>query len=100
MAFPFVELPPPLGLFPKLFKSETNTPRPELFVYGERDRVIPPAHVEAFAQLRRDQGADVHMLGPLPGSSHCGHLRVHHDAYEQAIEAFGKVVELQSDSAQ
>jgi hypothetical protein len=45
LAYPFVQLPPPLGRFPRLFDAQANPPRPELFVYGETDYVIPPGHV-------------------------------------------------------
>lgn len=93
LAFPFVALPPPLGRFPSLFSASTNAPRPELFVYGQADYVIPPSHIESFIRKRQDHGADVHVLGPLPNSPHCSHLRMHREAYAQALEDFTRLIE-------
>ena len=93
MAYPFVELPSPIGLFPRLFTTHGNSPRPELFVYGDKDFLIPPSHVEDFMALRKSQGCEVDVLGPLVDSPHCGHLRAHPEQYAAAVESFvAKVV--------
>eukprot|EP00316_Scyphosphaera_apsteinii_P005878 CAMPEP_0119321034 /NCGR_PEP_ID=MMETSP1333-20130426/54215_1 /TAXON_ID=418940 /ORGANISM="Scyphosphaera apsteinii, Strain RCC1455" /LENGTH=275 /DNA_ID=CAMNT_0007327897 /DNA_START=31 /DNA_END=858 /DNA_ORIENTATION=- len=92
VASAFIDMPPPLGLFSKLFTPEGNAPRPELFVYGERDRMIPPSHVESFVRLRKSHGCHVHVLGPLKDSPHCEHGRTYSMEYEHAIERFARVV--------
>ena len=85
--------PPPMGLFPKLFAAETNAPRPELFVYGEQDRVIPPSHVEAFVRRRKRHGCAVTTLGPLAGGLHCNLLSTHPEEYADAISGFAQSLE-------
>ena len=86
-------LPPPLGLFGRLFTTDGNPLRPELYVYGERDFIIPPAQVEAFMEIRRGLGVPVSALGPLAGSPHCAHLRTHPEEYAKALEAFTRSLE-------
>ena len=85
--------PPPMGLFPKLFAAETNRPRPELFVYGENDRIIPPSHVEAFVRRRKSHGCAVSTLGPLAGGEHCNLLSTHTEEYAKAVSGFAKALE-------
>lgn len=100
LAYPFMTLPPPLGLFSRLFTADGNPPRPELFVYGEKDFLIPPDQVESFVRLRESQGSTVQTLGPLRDSAHCGHLLTHPKEYAKALEAFAKSLERSCDSEQ
>ncbi len=88
LLYPVRTPPPPIGLFPKLFDVDTNPPRPELFIYGQTDRLIPPGHVEAFISLRKSQGSVVQTTGRLVNSPHVSHLRTYPDEYEQALADF------------
>jgi hypothetical protein len=85
--------PPPIGLFPKLFGIEMNPPRPELFIYGEEDRLIPPDQVEAFISLRVAQGSAVQTSGRLACSPHVSHLRSYPEVYEKALASFAASLE-------
>ena len=89
MAMPAVGVPPPLGLFPRLFEAGHNPPRPELLVYGTEDALIGPHEVEHFGALRERQGAAVRRLR-LEGSGHCSHMLTHPDRYAAEVEAFVK----------
>ena len=93
LATPFVDMPPPLGLFKRLFTPDSNPPRPELFVYSAKDTLIPAHHVESFICLRRSHGCDpVHVLGPLAASPHCAHGRVYPAEYAEAVKRFTEVL--------
>lgn len=89
----FRQAPAPIGLFPKLFGAETNPPRPELFIYGDKDFLIPPAQVEKFIGLRESQGCAVRSLPRLAGSPHVGHLRSYPKEYEDAVGDFARELE-------
>ena len=84
--------PPPIGLFTDLFDATINPPRPELFIYGEKDVLIPPEHVEAFIRERESHGSTVHTLSRLADSPHVGHLRTFPRAYEEALANFAHVL--------
>ena len=78
----------PFGDFFELKNPNINTPRPEMYIYSDADRIINANAVEQFADYRESVGCHTTSKLKLRNSPHCQHYRMHPEMYETSVESF------------
>ena len=87
-AMPFLGDCSPLRHHNLLRCSDVNPPRPELFLYSDRDWLIPPHHIEDFIRCRRGQHGSTIEAHRFSDSAHVAHFRTHPEEYSLAVSEF------------